>query len=311
MSAVFQLQRVFKNRVQDALDSRVDTVLSNLKIFFEFLNNDLLLKSILGELTKNLPDPKPLMESMKTSRRIILPSSYLEKVKTCLSILRHMVETNEDPFQLMCFISASRSVDTMTREAMEAFFVPVCKYIEERTVGIDSFQYLLVRFKLKTEWFEKKKVYCLYKDNTSKGEDTLDRALRSYLFNEGINFPFSKPSSPSGEADVLSIIEKKPIPLEIKVFDGESRSQSHIRQGLIQAFSYAKDYGEPSAYLVIFNVSECDLVFKLSSAEIPQRLVVGDKTIYIFTVNLYIHEETASKRDLKQCVIEEKYLLET
>jgi hypothetical protein len=311
MSAMFQFQRVFKNRVQDVLDSRGDTVLSNLKIFFEFLNSDLLLKSILGELAKNLPDPKPLMEDMKTGRRIILPSSYLEKVKTCLSILRHMVETNEAPYQLMFWISGITNSNVMTREALKEFFVPVCNYIDEKIGGIDAFQYLLVRFKLKTEWFEKGTLYCLYKENTSKGEDILDRALRSYLFDEGINFPFSKPSSPSGEVDVLSFVEKKPIPLEIKVFDGESRSQSHIRQGLIQAFSYAKDYGEPSAYLVIFNVSECDLVFKLSSAEIPQRLVVGDKTIYIFTVNLYIHEETASKRDLKQCVIEEKYLLET
>jgi hypothetical protein len=269
-----------------------------------------LLKSVLEELSKDLPDPEPLMSQIKTTRRIILPSSYLEKVKACLSILRHMIEKNEEPWQLMSFVSASGNVDAMTKEALREFFVPVCKHIDEKITSIDSFQYLIIRFKLKCEWFEREDLFNLYSGNTSKGESVLDRALRAYLFDQGIDFPFSKPSSPSGEVDVLSIIKQKPIPLEVKVFDGEGRSQSYVRQGFRQAFNYAKDYGEPSAYLVIFNVSQHDLIFKLSSPNIPQKLAIGDKTICVFTINLYPHEEPASKRDLKPYEIAEEYLLE-
>jgi hypothetical protein len=294
----------------DVLHSTADTVLSNLKIFFEFIEGDLLLKSVLEELSKNLPDPEPLTSQIKTTRRIKLPSSYLEKVKACLSILRYMIEKNEEPWQLMSFVSASSNVDAMTEEALKEFFVPICKYIDEKITSVDSFQYLIIRFKLKCEWFEREDLLNLYSGDTSRGESILDNVLRAYLFDQGIDFPFSKPSSPSGEVDVLSIIKKKPIPLEVKVFDGEGRSQSYVRQGFRQAFNYAKDYGEPSAYLVVFNVSQHDLIFKLSSTNIPQKLTIGDKTIYVFTINLYPHEEPASKRDLKTCEIAEEYLLE-
>jgi len=306
-----QSRNTFESRTMDVMHSTADTVMSNLKILFEFINSDLLLRSVLEELSKDIPDPEPLMSQIKTTRRITLPSSYLEKVKACLSILRHMIEKNEEPWQLMSSVSATGNVNVMTEEAMREFLVPVCKYINEKIANICSFQYLLVRFKLRSEWFEKENLFNLYSGNTSKGESILDEALRAYLFDQGINFPFSKPSSPSGEVDVLSIVEQKPIPLEVKVFDGEGRSQSYVRQGFRQAFSYAKDYGEPSAYLVIFNVSQNDLVFKLSSSDIPQRLVIGDKTIYFFVINLFPHEEPASKRKLKTFVIEEKYLLET
>jgi len=294
----------------DVLHSTADTVLSNLKIFFEFLNGDLLLRSILDELKKDLPDAEPLITGIKTKRRVILPSSYLAKVKTCLSILQYIIEKSEEPWRLMSSVSASRNVDAMTQEALKEIFVPVCKYIDEKTVSIDSFHYLLVRFKLKSEWFEKDDLFNLYSRDTTKGESILDNALRAYLFDQGIDFPFSKPSSPSGEVDILPVIEQKPIPLEIKVFDGDGRSRSYIRQGFKQAFSYAKDYGEPSAYLVIFNVSQYDLMFKLSSSDTPQRLVIGDKTIYVFVINLYPHDKPASKRDLKAYEIDEKYLLE-
>lgn len=138
----------------------------------------------------------------------------------------------------------------------------------------------------------------------------MDSSLREYLFNQGVDFPFSKPSSPSGEVDVLSIVKEKPVPLEVKVFDNEGKTQSHVKQGVIQAYCYAKDYGEPSAYLVVFNVSERELFFKLNSTEIPQRVVMGDKTIYLFIVNLFCFEETASKRKINSAIIEETYLLE-
>lgn len=304
-----QLRSLLESRTMDVLHSTADTALSNLKIFLEFLESNLLLKSILDELKKDLPDAEPLIADIKTKRRIRLPSSYLEKVKACFSILQNMIEKNEEPWGLMSFVSALRNVDAMTQETLRQFFVPVAKYIDAKVISIDSFQYLLLRFKLKSEWFDKEHLFKLYNSNTTKGESILDNVLRAYLFDQGINFPFSKPSSPSGEVDVLPVIEQKPIPLEIKVFDGDGRSKSHVRQGFTQAFNYAKDYGESSAYLVIFNVSQYQLMFKLSSQDIPQRLVIGDKTIYVFIINLYPHDKPASKMDLKPYEIDEKYLL--
>lgn len=307
---MFQLRSVLQNRANSVLYSTCDTAISNLKIFFEFVNSNLMLRSVLDELMKELPDFGPLYAEMQSKRRMILPSSYLDKVKVCLSALQYIINKNIGPWTLLETISPSRNLDQLTREAMKEFFEPVYVYIDERISSMDLLQHFLVRFKLRSEWFEKEELYGLYKKDTSKGEEILDRALRSYLFDQGINFPFSKPRSPSGEVDILPLIEQKPMPLEVKVFDGNGRSRSYVRQGFRQAFTYAKDYGEPLAYLVIFNVSPYDLIFKLSLSDIPQRISIGDKNIFIFIIDLYPHEKTASKKPLKQFIIEEKYLLE-
>jgi hypothetical protein len=207
-------------------------------------------------------------------------------------------------------ISSNSNINVLTKEAMQEFFLPIAEYFKEKIVTIDSFQYLLIRYKLQAEWFEKENLFSLYSEETTKGESVLDMSLREYLFNQGIDFPFSKPSSPSGEADVVSIVKQKPISLEVKIFDNDGRTQAHIRQGVTQAFRYAQDYGESSAYLVVFNVSDRELLFKLSSSDVPQRIVIGDKTIYIFVVNLFSFKETASKRKIEPAIIDEKYLLE-
>lgn len=299
-----------QSRAQDVMESTSDTVLGNLNIFFDYLNSELMLKTIFYELITDLPDPKPLMEKMKETRSILLPLNYKEKIQSCVSILLQMVKNNEPPFNLMMLISTVNNINIMTQEAMKEFFVPVYKYIQERIKNVDSFQYLLIRFKAKSEWFDRSKLFDAYTNETKVGEKTLDSALRKYLFEQGIDFPFSKPSSPSGEVDVLSLIGSKPIPLEIKIFDGEGRAQDHIRHGLRQALCYARDYGEPSAYLVIFNVSQKEIIFNLNQKELPQRIHLGDKTIFIFVVNLFLHKETASKRDMITVLIEETYLLE-
>ena len=307
---MLHLQKTLQSRAQDVLNSTMDTAISNLKIFFEFINGNLLLKSIFDKLLDDLPNAEQLVSKIKQSRRLQFPSSYEDKIKFCVSILLNMIENDEEPYALLSRLSTPMNRNVVTKETMKEFFLPVWKYLDERLVYLDSFQYLLTRFKLNSEWFKKDYLFDLYSNNPTRGESLLDTELRAYLFGQGIDFPFSKPSSPSGEVDVLPLIEKKPIPLEIKVFDGDNRSRSYIRQGFKQAFSYAKDYCEASTYLVIFNVSRYDIMFNLSSSDVPQRLVIGDKTIYIFVINLYHHEKTASKRDLEPYVIAEEYLLE-
>jgi len=226
---MFQLKSVLQNRARDVLSSTSDTALGNLKISFELLDSNPMLKSVLDELMKNLPNPEPLIAKIKSTRRIILPSSYSEKVKACLSVLQHMIKKNEELWQLVSFVSASRNVNVMTREALKEFFEPVYVYITEKVGSMDLLQYLLLRFKFKSEWFKKQDLYDSCCRDTTRGEETLDKALRSYLFDQGIDFPFSKPKSPSGEVDIISLIKQEPIPLEVKVFDGDGRNRSYVK----------------------------------------------------------------------------------
>ena len=90
-----QLRRIFVSRTSDVLSSNAETVLSNLKIFFNFANSNLITKTVLEELMKDLPNPETVLTQMKQKRRILLPSTYLEKVKTCLSILLFWIEKSQ------------------------------------------------------------------------------------------------------------------------------------------------------------------------------------------------------------------------
>jgi hypothetical protein len=129
---MIRLREVLRNRASDVLNSRVDTALSNLKIFFEFLDSELQLKSIKQELMKNLPDANSLIQDFEHKRRLAFPAIYIEKVRNCLSILLYWIEKNIEPWQLMIQFSSGGDVNTYTREAMLEFFTPVAKYIEEK-----------------------------------------------------------------------------------------------------------------------------------------------------------------------------------
>ena len=47
-----------------------------------------------------------------------------------------------------------------------------------------------------------------------------------------------------------------PLVCEIKLYDADSYGVRYVRQGVVQALRYARDYGKAVAHLVIFNVSD-------------------------------------------------------
>ena len=157
--------------------------------------------------------------------------------------------------------------------------------------------HLIERFKLKAEWFRRKELYALYEGDTSAGEASLDRELRANLFEGGIDYPFSQPSSPSGEADIVALLgSDDPLVLEVKVFDPDrSRDKRHLRQGFHQVLRYANDYNQSLGYLVIFNCSDRQLVISPeegSGTEFPPRITYGGKTFFVMVID--IHPDTAS-----------------
>ena len=93
-------------------------------------------------------------------------------------------------------------------------------FLHDRIDDGGNVLFLIERFKLKTEWFRRKELYLLYQEDTSVGEASLDQELRASLFDGGIDYPFSQPSSPSGKADIIALLDSDdPLVLEVKVFD--------------------------------------------------------------------------------------------
>jgi hypothetical protein len=160
--------------------------------------------------------------------------------------------------------------------------------IDQHIEEYSSVIYILEKFKLWAQWFERERLYNLYNENISKGKAVLERILRQFLFDNGIEYPFSTPASTFGRADIIaSLHTSDPVIVEVKVFDGLSRGRSHIRQGLRQVHDYMTDYNKNIGYLVIFDVCDKDLQFKLTNPDKPPRIHLNNKTIFLIVVDIY------------------------
>jgi len=298
---------ILKRRAEQVLKSRNDTACSNISIFFEFIRENSVLQNILQELIEDdLTDFTILKPEVVRRQGFNFPTNQRDKSRVCLSALYHVMEGKEEPWQIIVGVTNLRDIDEMASVFIEQFFQPLYSYIIENLVKIDALLYRIIRYKAYSEWYIKNELYQTYNNNRRKGEENLDKKFRKFLFESGIDYPYSKPLSPAGETDVLTVIKEKPIPIELKIFTGDNKA--HIRDGFTQALLYSRDYNSPIGYLVIFNVSQKELRFTLSSTEILQCINYDGKTIFLITINIYPHKEPASKRKLQVYEITEEYL---
>jgi hypothetical protein len=225
------------------------------------------------------------------------PPSETGRAKVVWRLINRWAD-GEDAFGLAHSFSDERNIDSALRIVTENTVEPFVEYLEERLGSESEILYLLERFKRRLEAFDQEELYRLYQDNTRKGEDVYDRYLRKFLFEQGIDYPFSQPASASGRADVISDLEgDDPLVCEVKLYDGDQYGIPYIGKGLNQAVEYAHDFGKTVAHLVIINLSEHSL--QLPSDEDPKlwppRLHVSGVTVYLVVVRA-LPLPSASKR---------------
>jgi hypothetical protein len=190
-------------------------------------------------------------------------------------------------FQTARSFSHERNMNETLRETTEQTVEPFVEYLEQKLGSESEILYLLERFKRRVELFEQTELYERYKGNTRQGESIYDRRLRKFLFDQGIDYPFSQPSSASGEADIVGELETDdPLVCEVKLYDGDSYGVAYIGRGLNQAVEYAHDYGKTVAHLVIINLSEHSLQLPSDedTKQWPPRLHVSGVTVYLVAI---------------------------
>ena len=161
--------------------------------------------------------------------------------------------------------------------------------------------YLIERFRLKAEWFIRDELYNLYTGHTSTGEMMLDREFRAYLFDGGIDYPFSQPESPSGKADVVALLDTNdPLALEVQIFDPDcGKGKANLTQGFHQILKYAGDYNQSVGYLVVFSCSDVPLIISgedTSHEEFPVRISSSGKSFFVITVDINPTTPSATKQ---------------
>jgi hypothetical protein len=170
----------------------------------------------------------------------------------------------------------------------DAYLEPFYEHLDEALDQQAAVLSLLLKYKRKVEWFERKQVAEL----AGRGERTLAEHLYAYLFDQGLNFHI-EPQSASGEADLVA----SELVLDAKVFDGDRRSVAYVKSGVNQLLTYTRDFHQNTGYLVVYKTCAEDLQFSFERTDsLVPFITLSGKTLFLLVVDICEHEKSASKR---------------
>jgi hypothetical protein len=205
--------------------------------------------------------------------------------------------------------------DTSRDKFVEMMIQPIVDYINDVLDDGNSLLYLLEKYKRRAEWFTHNAVLQKYGSHEGKKEDVFDDDLRLYLFDQGVDYPFSRPRSSSGQPDIVGMIDtENPLILEVKYYDGVSYKRNRIIDGFAQIVKYAGDYNKNVGYLVVFNLTQTEINIQSedNSKQFPPRVHFNNKDFFIVVVNLNFEKsaseigklkvETITKTELTQSI---------
>ena len=166
-------------------------------------------------------DPGEWIDANMTGQSISLPRTDTARIK----LVWHLARAWQTGSRVWT-IDGSRWFDTnhhqdSARELTVQFVAPLVEFLVE-SLGSDSeMLHLLARYSQRVQWFEQDRLYAAYVADTAHGEDGYDVDLRHFLFDQGIDYPFSQPASPAGETDIAALLDTSdPLVCEVKLYDG-------------------------------------------------------------------------------------------
>lgn len=174
-----------------------------------------------------------------------------------------------------------------SKKITQEFVEYVRDYLVHQLESSSVMLYLLLRYKCWAEWFEVKRLRQVYSD---EGETGLDRDLRRFLFESGIDYPFSQPDVPGGRVDIVAGLETgDALVSEVKVWDSAKNYRvNRVCDGLRQVMHYATKYGKDRGYVVVFNLDPEPLVFEgeTDTDRWPARTEHGGRTYYFIAIDI-------------------------
>lgn len=210
-----------------------------------------------------------------------------QQAACCFYALKFIIEKNEP--SALCYMAFLGERQCQS-EYIENFIDPIIEYLGDNITKASAVLYLIEKYKKRVEWFTKRALLLKYRSAEKQYEDIFEDDLRLFLFDQGVEYPFSTPKSASGRVDVVGLIETNdPLIVEIKIFDKEKNyGKTRIISGLTQILKYCNDYVKDVGYLVIFNLETIEIDFKMKNMKnkYPPRLLINGITIYFYVINI-------------------------
>ncbi len=291
-----------------------------LRQFLQFIDAHALLAGVRDELLARAKPDKP----DEAAQRImngegLFGTTEVEAAALGYECLRRLAVTEDAPQQYLSKLSrtyhlGTSKYDEMLDQFREIFLEPFYEYVDEHIDDQQAILYFLRRYKHRCEWFHADRLRKLLQDDTQKGERALAFDLYEFLHGQGIDFHI-EPESASGIADfVADQVGDDRVVADAKIFWPEkSKGKAYLISGFHQAYTYARDYNEPCAYLVVFKMCKEDVNFLVPKGDtLFPCLTVNNKTVFFVVVDICEHGVPASKRGpLKSVDISEKELVQS
>jgi len=211
--------------------------------------------------------------------------------------MKQVVASGQCNVILLGPLASSHGSEDSLDKFTKMFVYPVYDHLVSQVEASAGILYILLRYKRWAEWFKADALRAIYEE---QGEQGLDRNLRRFLFESGIDYPFSEPHSPGGRADIVAELDTDdPLVLEVKAWDSrKGYGEDRVRDGLRQAIDYADKYGKDRGYLAVFNLDRHPLAFMSESAtqSWPPRLEHGGRTYYFIAIEIAQQVEPVSQR---------------
>jgi hypothetical protein len=243
--------------------------------------------------------PADWVESHFINRSYDWPPTEAGRAKVIWHIVQELGGGDENSTVSFAYkVSGASNFDDAVNEMSSALIEPLISYLQEQLAVESDVLYLLARYRRRVEWFERTRLFQEFERDPQRGEASYDQDLRRFLFEEGIDYPFSKPASASGEADVVAGLDSDdPLVLDVKIYDGDARGPAYLSKGIRQLVQYAHDYGKVAGHLVIENVTVEDLELPTDEPgrEWPPLLRVAGVTLFLVAIRARPPLATASK----------------
>lgn len=286
-----------------------------LKYFLSNLNSNKQIFNILKEANSHHPYEAEKFDTIVEDlfRGASIPfQSEIHQSAFCYQFLSYCVEKcgtydlhNFSLFQRKDFQETKNNI-------IENYISPIIYFLHDKLDKSNSIIYLLEKYKRRTEWFTKENLLKQYSSADKGYEKLLEDDLRLFLFDQGIDYPFSTPSSATGRADIVGEIETDdPLVVEIKIFDREKGyGKDRIKDGFSQIVKYVNDYQKDVGYLVIYNMdkAEINLNFLDKSNVFPPEISFNNKKFYFVIINCAMQSSASRSGVVQEVEISENEL---
>lgn len=277
--------------------------------FWNYLQEHVLYRAVIDKLVTDAPIYSEEIEKLK-HRDITLFTSERDALNFSFRIIEYCavqpVDVNGHIHSPEVQLGHGLNQGPKHAEALDAFrdafLDPFFEYLDESLDQTGAILSLLIKYRQRVEWFYRTDVLAM----ASTGERKLAPHLYAYLHDQGLEFSI-EPEGPSGIPDLVS----RDLVMDVKLFDGSTRSVSYIASGVHQVHTYLREFEQVTGYLVIYRICPEALHFAFST---PDRLLpslhIGGKIIYLLVIDICDHAASASKRGtLREFNVEEATLV--